>query len=152
MAAKARRKKVGWSPATIGDVLEPDWARLLPDPSEQIAASEHWRRVAQEMAEREILSSSNGHALQRLVVAYLVYDRCSLAVATDGLVTAKNPDNPKSIERLSIYYKAMREAENTAERLEGQLGLTPGRRGRVGKVSRKRERKTGADEFLGAAG
>jgi hypothetical protein len=39
-------------------------------------------------------------------------------VAVDGLVTGKNPDNPKSIERLSIYYKAMREAENTAERLE----------------------------------
>jgi hypothetical protein len=51
-------------------------------------------------------------------------------------VTGKNPDNPKSIERLSIYYKAMREAENTAERLEGQLGLTPGKRGRVGKVTK----------------
>jgi hypothetical protein len=56
-------------------------------------------------------------------------------------VTGKNPDNPKSIERLSIYYKAMREAENTAERLEGQLGLTPGKRGRVGKVTKQRERK-----------
>ncbi len=152
MAAKARRKQIGWSPETIGDVLEPDWARLLPERGEQTAASEHWRRVAREMLEREILSASNGHALQRLVMAYLVYDRCSRAVATDGLVTGRNPDNPKSIERLSIYYKAMREAENTAERLEGQLGLTPGRRGRVGKVSRKRERKTGADEFLGAAG
>lgn len=152
MAGKARRKAAGWSPAAVGEVLEPDWARMLPDQSEQAAASEHWRRVAQEMLDREILSASNGHALQRLVLAYLVYDRCSRAVAVDGLVTAKNPDNPKSIERLSIYYKAMREAENTAERLEGQLGLTPGRRGRVGKVTRRRERRTGADEFLGATG
>lgn len=151
MAGKVRRKAAGWSPATVGEVLEPDWARMLPDKSEQEAASEHWRRVAQEMLDREILSASNGHALQRLVLAYLVYDRCSRAVAVDGLVTAKSPDNPKSIERLSIYYKAMREAENTAERLEGQLGLTPGRRGRVGKVTRRRERRTGADEFLGAA-
>lgn len=151
MAGKARRKGAGWSPATVGEVLEPDWPRMLPDPAEQGAASEHWRRVAREMVEREILSASNGHALQRLVLAYLVYDRCSRAVAVDGLVTAKSPDNPKSIERLSIYYKAMREAENTAERLEGQLGLTPGRRGRVGKVTRKRERTTGADKFLGPA-
>lgn len=148
----ARKKVAGWSPAEVGGVLEPDWNRLLPDAAERSAASEHWRRIAGEMNDREILSPSNGHSLQRLVMAYLVYDRCSKAVAIDGLVTAKSPDNPKSIERLSIYYKAMREAENTAERLEGQLGLTPGRRGRVGKVTRKRELKTGADEFLGSPG
>jgi P27 family predicted phage terminase small subunit len=125
---------------------------MLTDKAEQSAASEHWRRVAGEMNEREILSASNGHSLQRLVMAYLVYDRCSKAVAVDGLVTAKNPENPKSIERLSIYYKAMREAENTAERLEGQLGLTPGRRSRVGKVTKKRERSAGADAFLKPTG
>src|SRR5690606_4617967 len=97
----------------------------------------------------EILSASNGHALQRLVLAYLVYDRCSAHVAADGLVTERNPENPKAIERLSIHYKAMREAEKTTERLEGQLGLTPGKRGKVGKVTKKRERSTGADAFLG---
>ena len=90
-----------------------------------------------------------GHSLQRLVLAYLVYDRCSKSVAVDGLVTEPSKDNPKSIARLSIHYKAMREAENTAERLEGQLGLTPGKRGRVGKVTAKRERKAGADAVLG---
>jgi P27 family predicted phage terminase small subunit len=134
---------------TIGGIVEPDWARLLPEAAEQSAASEHWRRIAGEMLEREILSPSNGHALQRLVIAYLVYDRCSRAVGADGLVTAKSPDNPKSIERLSIHYKAMREAENTAQRLEDQLGLTPGKRAKVGKVTKKRERSAGADAFLG---
>jgi P27 family predicted phage terminase small subunit len=133
---------------TIGGILEPDWARLLPEADEQTAAADHWRRVAREMHELEILSLANGHALQRLVLAYLVYDRCSKNVAADGLVTEPNKDNPKSIARLSIHYKAMREAENTAERLEGQLGLTPGKRGRVGKVTQKRERKAGADAFL----
>lgn len=153
---KARPRRAKSAPArprsTIGCILEPDWARLLPDKLEQAAASEHWCRVAGEMDELQILSASNGHALQRLVMAYLVYDRCSLAVAADGLVTAKSPDNPKSIERLSIHYKAMREAENTAERLEGQLGLTPGKRGKVGKVAKQRERKAGADAFLGPKG
>jgi P27 family predicted phage terminase small subunit len=133
---------------TVGGILEPDWARLLPEADEQTAAAEHWRRVAKEMHELEILSLANGHALQRLVLAYLVYDRCSKNVAADGLVTEPNKDNPKSIARLSIHYKAMREAENTAERLEGQLGLTPGKRGRVGKVTQRRERKAGADAFL----
>lgn len=132
----------------IGGIIEPEWARLLPERGEQEAASEHWRRVAGEMHEQEILSLANGHALQRLVLAYLVYDRCSKNVAADGLVTEPNKDNPKSIARLSIHYKAMREAENTAERLEAQLGLTPGKRGRVGKVTKKRERKAGADAFL----
>lgn len=143
------RKRVDRVRETIGGILEPEWKRLLPENGEQVAASEHWRRVAGEMDQLEILSASNGHALQRLVMAYLVYDRCSREVAAGGLVTAKNPDNPKSIERLSIHYKAMREAESTAQRLEDQLGLTPGKRGKVGKVARKQERKTGADAFLG---
>lgn len=137
---------------TIGGIVEPDWSRLLPEKSEQGAASEHWRRVAGEMHELEILSLANVHALQRLVLAYLVYDRCSKNVAADGLVTEPKADNPKSIARLSIHYKAMREAENTAERLEAQLGLTPGKRGKVGKVTKKRERKAGADTFLGPQG
>lgn len=134
----------------IGGILEPQWARLLPKVDERKAASEHWRRVAGEMDDLQILSASNGHALQRLVLAYLNYDRCALMVAADGLVTAKSPDNPKSIDRLNVYYQAMREAEKTTERLEKQLGLTPGNRGKVGKVTKKRERSTGADAFLGA--
>lgn len=145
----AARKGAAKARVTIGGIVEPDWARLLPEKDEQAAASEHWRRVAGEMDELQILSASNGHALQRLVMAYLVYDRCSRMVAVDGLVTERNKDNTKSIDRLSIYYKAMREAESTAQRLENELGLTPGKRGKVGKVKRQQERKTGADAFLG---
>ena len=83
------------------------------------------------------------------MLAYLVYDRCSKSVALDGLVTEPKADNPKAIARLSIHYKAMREAESTAERLEKQLGLTPGNRAKVGKVTKKRERRASADAFLG---
>ncbi|MET0181099.1 MAG: P27 family phage terminase small subunit, partial [Novosphingobium sp.] len=121
-------------------VAEPKWARLLPDRDEQTAARAHWKRVVAEMTGLDTLSAANGHALQRLVLAYLIYDRCSRQVAADGLVTEPAADNPKAIARLSIHYKAMREAESTAERLEAQLGLSPGRRGKVGKVAKKRER------------
>jgi P27 family predicted phage terminase small subunit len=162
--APAPRKRAAKKPATapiavvagrieVGGVLEPDWDVLLTNEAERPVASSHWRRVAEEMHEREILSSSNGHAVQRLVLAYLVYDRCSTEVASGGIVDEPDNDkNPKAIARLSIHYKAMREAENTAERLEAQLGLSPGRRGKVAKVTAKRVRKAGADNFLGTPG
>jgi len=133
-------------------VAEPKWDRLLTDRGERLAAKGHWKRVVTEMRERETLAASNGHALQRLVLAYIIFDRCTLAVAEHGLVIEPAKDNPKAIARLSIYYNAMREAEKTAERLEAQLGLSPGRRGKVGKVSKKRERRAGADAFLGPKG
>lgn len=148
---KAPAKKTSPAPAPaverleIGNVLEPDWTALLTNEAEREIASGHWQRIAREMHEREILSSSNGHAVQRLVLAYLVYNRCSTEVASGGIVDeTDNEKNPKAIARLSIHYKAMREAENTAERLEAQLGLSPGRRGKVAKVVAKRAR--GADE------
>ena len=133
-------------------VVQPSWKLLLTDPAEQKIAAAHWKRIVDEMTRREILSASNGHALQRLVLAYLVYDRCSKAVAAEGLIDEPNPENPKAIARLSIHYKAMREAENTTERLEGQLGLSPGRRGKVAKVAKERTRTAGADAFLGSKG
>lgn len=154
--AKQPRKRPAAAPALPpvdqSIVGEPDWAVLLPDAAERVVAGGHWRRIIEEMMAREILSSSNGHAIQRLVLAYIVYDRCSRRVADDGLVTEANPENTKAIDRLSIYYKAMREAESTAERLEAQLGLSPGRRSKVGKVVKRRERTAGADAFLGPQG
>lgn len=156
---KPRAKKVSApvvtapiAPVDNGIVATPDWSLLLTNPDEQRVAGEHWHRIASEMRDREILSPSNGHALQRLVLAYLVYDRCSNAVALSGIVDEPKADNPKAIARLSIHYKAMREAENTAERLEARLGISPGQRGKVAKVAKKRERTAGADRFLGPAG
>lgn len=130
-------------------VTEPKWAVLLADSKERLAAKRHWKCVTEEMRQLETLSASNAHALQRLVMAYIIFDRCSAVVASQGLVIEPAADNPKAIARLSIHYKAMREAGNEAERLEAQLGLSPGRRGRVGKVVKKRERSAGADAFLG---
>ncbi len=129
---------------------EPDWGRLVTDAAERTVAAEHWKRIVGEMRDRETFSESNSHSVQRLILAYLIYDRCSKMVAADGLISEPAKDNPKAIARLSIHYQAMREAEKTTERLEQQLGLTPGRRAKVGKVVKKRERSAGADAFLGA--
>ena len=81
-----------------------------------------------------------------------LFDRSALQVAVQGLITEPAAHNPKAIARMSVHYQAQREAEKTTERLEQQLGLTPGRRGRVGKVTKKRERSAGADRFLGPKG
>lgn len=135
--------------AANGAPAEPKWALLLEDKNERRLAKAHWARVISEMQDRETLAASNGHSVQRLVLAYIVYDRCSLQAAKVGVVTEPSADNPKAIARLSAYFKAMSEAEKTAERLEAQLGLSPQRRSKVGKVVKKRERSAGADAFLG---
>lgn len=58
-------------------VPNPDWMLLLSDEIELAAAGEHWRRILAEMKERELLVPDNARAIQRLVLAYMVFDRCS---------------------------------------------------------------------------
>jgi P27 family predicted phage terminase small subunit len=129
-------------------VSPPEWALLLTDGLEVEAARRHWDRITNEMRERETLAPSNGHAIQRLVLAYVIFDRCSREVADQGAVLKPKRGNPKSIARLSPHFTAMREAGNDAERMEAELGLTPRRRGAVTKVQRKVVKRTGADRFL----
>jgi P27 family predicted phage terminase small subunit len=124
-------------------VVEPDWALLLSDPLEQAAAAEHWRKVTTEMRERELLAPANAHAIQRLVLAYLVYDRCSREVADNGAVLKPKRGNPKAIARLSPYFTAMREAGSDADRQEQELGLSPRRRAGATKATKRVTRTTG---------
>lgn len=131
---------------------EPGWKLLCEDKKEIAEAKRHWARIVGEMRDRETLAEANGHSVQRLVLAYLNYDRAAAKVATMGVVDEPSNDNPRAIARLSIYFKVMSEAEKTAERLEAQLGLSPQRRSKVGKVTKKRERSAGADAFLGPKG
>lgn len=131
-------------------IAEPKWSQLLVDKGEISVAKAHWKRLTSEMIERETLAATNAHALQRLVLAYVVYDRCSKVVAAGGIVNEPAADNPKAIARVDINYKVMTEAAKDAERLESQLGISPQRRSKVGKVTKKRERSAGADAFLGA--
>lgn len=129
-------------------VVEPDWSLLLSDPLELATAAEHWRRVTAEMREREILSPANGHAVQRLVLAYVVYDRCAREVADNGAVLKPKRGNPKAIARLSPYFTAMREAASDADRQEQELGISPRRRAGAAKVVKKATRVTGAQRYI----
>jgi P27 family predicted phage terminase small subunit len=132
-----------------GDLVEePAWALLLTDELEIAAARDHWRRITIEMRERETLAPSNGHAIQRLVIAYIVFDRCSREVAEHGAITKPKRGNPKAIARISPHFSAMREAASDATAMEAELGLSPRRRGGVAKVERRSRKRTGADAYL----
>ncbi len=129
-------------------VTEPDWKLLLDDALELAAAQEHWRRITTELKDRDLLAPANAHAIQRLVMAYVVYDRCAREVASSGAVLKPKRGNPKAIARLSPYFTAMREAGSDADRQEQELGISPRRRSGAAKATRKVTRSTGADAYL----
>lgn len=133
-------------------VTEPDWSLLLSDVLEREAATEHWRRITIELKDRDLLAPANAHAIQRLVLAYIVYDRCAREVTENGAVMKPKRGNPKAIARLSPYFTAMREAASDADRQEQELAIAPRRRAGAAKVTKKVTRKTGADAYLKSRG
>ena len=129
-------------------VDEPDWSLLLSDDLEKQTAGEHWRKITTEMRERDTLAPPNAHSIQRLVLSYVIYDRCSREVAENGAVSKPKRGNPKAIARLSPHYQAMREAGTDAERLEAELGLSPRRRSSVSKVQKRDRRQSASANYL----
>lgn len=129
-------------------VPEPHWRMLLTDELEIEAAGECWRLVTTEMRERNTLAPANRHAIQRLVLSYLTFDRASREVAENGAVTKPRRGNTKAIARISPHFTAMREAGSDAATLEAELGLAPRRRSSVTKVERKAKVARPADAYL----
>lgn len=132
-------------------VVEPDWQSLFNDELEIAAAAEHWRIITTELKDRQLLAAANGHSIQRLVCAYLMFDRMYREVAEHGVVSKPRRGNSKAIARVSPYFTAMREAGSDADRIEAELGISPRRRGSVTKVERKQRRERASDGYLGKA-
>jgi P27 family predicted phage terminase small subunit len=133
-------------------VVEPDWQSLLTDELEIAAAVEYWRVITTELKDRQLLAAANGHSIQRLICAYLMFDRMYRQVAEHGVVAKPRRGNSKAIARVSPYFTAMREAASDAAVLEAELGISPRRRGAVTKVERKQRRERASDGYLGKAG
>lgn len=133
-------------------VVEPDWSKLFDDEIEVSAAREHWRIVTTELRDRQLLAAANGHSIQRLVCAYLMFDRMYREVAESGVVTKPRRGNNKAIARISPYFTAMREAGSDAANLEAELGISPRRRGSVTKVDRKQAKARAADAYTSRSG
>ncbi|TPM59141.1 P27 family phage terminase small subunit [Mesorhizobium sp. B2-2-4] len=132
-------------------VVEPDWTSLFNDDLEIAAAREHWRIVTTELKDRQLLAAANGHSIQRLVCAYLMFDRMYREVAEHGVVSKPRRGNSKSIARISPYFTAMREAGSDASVLEQELGISPRRRGSVTKAERKQRTQRASDAYFGTA-
>jgi P27 family predicted phage terminase small subunit len=132
-------------------VPEPDWQSLFSDVLEIAAAKEHWRIITTELRDRQLLAAANGHAIQRLVCAYLMHDRMYREVAETGVVSKPRRGNNKAIARISPYFTAMREAGSDAAALEAELGISPRRRGAAVRAERRVKRERAADAYLGKA-
>lgn len=133
-------------------VVEPDWQSLFSDVLEIAAAKEHWRVITTELKDRHLLAPANAHSVQRLVCAYLMFDRMYREVAENGVVTKPRRGNTKAIARISPYFSAMREAGSDAAALEAELGISPRRRGSAAKTERKQRKERASDGYLGKAG
>jgi|SRR5215217_3724298 len=131
-------------------VPEPDWVSLFSDVLEIASASEHWRVLTTELRERQLLAPGNAHALQRLVVAYVLYDRAVREVAENGAVTKPKRGNSRAIARTSPHFTVMREAASDAASLEAEFGLSPRRRAAAGKVENGKRAPRAADGYLSA--
>ncbi len=127
---------------------EPHWRLLLSDDLEVQAAAEYWRLITTELRERSLLAPANRHSIQRLVIAYITYDRSARDVAENGAVTKPRRGNTKAIARLSPHFTAMRESGSDAAALEAELGISPRRRSMAGKVERKARSERAADRYL----
>lgn len=135
---------------TGGVVPEPDWESLFSDVLEVAAAGEHWRVISTELRERQLLAPGNAHALQRLVVAYVIYDRAVREVAENGAVTKPKRGNSRAIARTSPHFTVMRESASDAAMLEQEFGLSPRRRGGAAKVQNGKKAPRAADGYLSA--
>jgi phage terminase small subunit len=128
---------------------EPDWATIYEDDLDLAAARENWRIVRQELAAAGTLSAANGHMMQRLVHARVLYGKCIREVASPGgIVTKPRRGNARAIARLTPHWAALREIGADADRIEAELGLSPRRRGNVTKVQKTQRATTAADAYL----
>jgi hypothetical protein len=129
--------------------VEPDWTTIYEDDLDLAAAREHWRIIRQELSEAGTLAAANGHMIQRLVHARVLYGRCIREVAGPGGIVAKpKRGNSRAIARLTPHWSALREIGADADRIEAELGLSPRRRGNVTKVQKKQRAATAADAYL----
>lgn len=132
---------------TSGRPPEPNWIEIFPGKSaahDRVNASRYWTDAANELQRDSKLSIVNAHALQRLVIAYVTYDRAAVEVMKSGaIIPAPKTKTPMH----NPHWTAMQAASRMATAIEGELTLSPRRRADGGKV--QKPRKPGkADHYL----
>ncbi|SIO51183.1 phage terminase, small subunit, putative, P27 family [Bradyrhizobium erythrophlei] len=125
-----------------GTPQQPKWQLLFSDAGECGAAAGHWSNIVNAMRSAETLSVANGHAIKRLVIGQIVFDRACAAVARDGAVR-----RVKGVDRRNPQWMLVKQSAELCAGIEAELGLPPARRARVGKVPRKQRQRTAADGY-----
>ena len=138
------------------DIDEPDWGQLIPDeipPTNRDNsdwrdfAHREWLRTTTVMRDAGTLGAENRHQIQRLVIAYVRYDRAASEVFRLGLIS----DAPVTgVAMHNILTSEMRHADADATTAEMELGIPPRRRGTVAKAKRAEKVTRAADKYLAA--
>jgi P27 family predicted phage terminase small subunit len=116
---------------------------LFSDVGECATAREHWSTVVTAMRTAETLTVANGHAVKRLVLAQVVFDRACAAVARDGGVRVV-----KGVYRRNPQWILAKQSAEMCAGIEAELGLPPSRRHRVGKAARRKQQARASDAYL----
>ena len=138
------------------DVEEPNWDVLIPNAGRSKAgdngawrevARTEWRRVTAAMRAAGTLGPENRHQLQRLVLAYVRYDRAAAEMFKGGAVT-KSPRT--KVPMLNLWQCELRQADDDATKAEMELGIPPRRRASATAAKRTTKKRTAAHDFLSA--
>lgn len=145
-------------PGGSADIEEPDWTALIPNKGKGKAgnnqvwrefAHREWLRTVAALRTAGTLATENRHQIQRLVIAYIRYDRASAELFRLGLVT----EAPRTgTAMMNVYQTEMRHADADATTAEMELGIPPRRRGSVTKAERKQRQGRAADAYTSRTG
>lgn len=136
-----------FTPIDGGDGMppEPDWTATYSDVFDLALAHETWGQITREMKAAGTLSVVNGHAIQRLVNFRIIYERAAREAAENGAVIRA----PKTgVPQYSPHWIVCRQADDAMRALEGELGISPLRRGRVTKATTRARKPRPSDEYL----
>lgn len=129
-------------------VDEPDWSQVYSDVLDIASAQSSWRELVSALTAAGTLAPENARMMERCVDFRIQYEKAKQQVAEKGMVIPPKRGSKTAIARPSPYWVAMREAASDLDRIEGELGLQPRRRGSVTKVDRKARARQAADAYL----
>lgn len=124
---------------------EPDWRLIFGRAADRAVAAEHWKGIVSEIRNAEKLAAANGHAILRLIVAYMTFDRSAKEVMKSGPVMKA----PKTgVPSHNPWWTTLSNAAGQAAALEKELCISPRDRNAGGKVAKKVVKRTGAAAYL----
>src|SRR5690242_2943507 len=141
-------------PGTGAELEEPDWEVLIPNEGKKTTgrngrwrerAHRDWLRVTAALREAGTLAPENAHQVQRLVIAYVRYDRAAANAFKLGMVI---PSPRTETPMVNLWQVEMRQADSDATTAEMELGITPRRRGAVTKAKRAEKVQRPSDRYL----